>query len=300
MPLETANYISQLDQSNPDGLTDYVNQGDDHLRLIKTTLVQSFPNIDGPVDFSTTELNDLRDNITHSGTSFDLQGNTLSNVTSLNSDTAVEPRLYNDTRYVRQGNVVSDDILLGNNKQLNVSQADTTVRPAVNMSASDVLEIGGTSNITNLLGSAIQINGMSLFNLFYPIGTIYENGSVSTNPGTLLGFGTWTAFGTGRVLVAIDAGNTVDASRFGSIGQTGGSTTHTLTESEIPAHKHIWDSTHAQTHTWLYGTSGTNANVAVGGNVSNIAMPYTSTVGGGTAHNNTQPYIVVYRWIRVA
>jgi hypothetical protein len=35
--------------------------------------------------------------------------------------------------------------------------------------------------------------------LLYPVGSIYTNATVSTNPATLLGFGTWTAFGAGRV-----------------------------------------------------------------------------------------------------
>jgi hypothetical protein len=39
--------------------------------------------------------------------------------------------------------------------------------------------------------------------LLYPVGSIYTNASVSTNPATLLGFGTWTAFGAGRVLLVL-------------------------------------------------------------------------------------------------
>ena len=41
----------------------------------------------------------------------------------------------------------------------------------------------------------------SVFQAMYPVGSIYINASDSTNPGTLLGFGTWTAFGAGKVLV---------------------------------------------------------------------------------------------------
>lgn len=45
MGLETGNYISDLDPSNPLS-TDAVKQGDDHLRLIKKVLKQTFPNSD--------------------------------------------------------------------------------------------------------------------------------------------------------------------------------------------------------------------------------------------------------------
>ena len=65
----------------------------------------------------------------------------------------------------------------------------------------------------------------------YPVGSIYINASVSTNPGTLLGFGTWTAFGAGRVPVGINDSD----SDFNEAEETGGSKTHTLTEAEITA-----------------------------------------------------------------
>jgi hypothetical protein len=45
MALESANYISGLVDTNP-GATDNVSQGDDHLRLIKKVLKDSFPSVD--------------------------------------------------------------------------------------------------------------------------------------------------------------------------------------------------------------------------------------------------------------
>lgn len=56
MALETGNYISDLVQANPT-LSDPVSQGDDHLRLIKTCLKQTFPVFNGPVSVSSTQLN---------------------------------------------------------------------------------------------------------------------------------------------------------------------------------------------------------------------------------------------------
>jgi len=43
MPLETASHVADLDPSNPVA-TDATAQGDDHLRLIKTALRNTFPN----------------------------------------------------------------------------------------------------------------------------------------------------------------------------------------------------------------------------------------------------------------
>jgi type IV secretory pathway VirJ component len=39
----------------------------------------------------------------------------------------------------------------------------------------------------------------------YPVGSIYSNATNSTNPATLLGFGTWAVFGAGKVMVGIDS-----------------------------------------------------------------------------------------------
>lgn len=58
MALENATYINQLDQAAPDGL-DPKSQGDDHLRLIKKAIKQTFPNITGPVSATQDNLNAL-------------------------------------------------------------------------------------------------------------------------------------------------------------------------------------------------------------------------------------------------
>jgi hypothetical protein len=59
MPLESATYISGLNASNPVGASDPKSQGDDHLRLIKSTLLNSFPGVTGAVSATHTELNYL-------------------------------------------------------------------------------------------------------------------------------------------------------------------------------------------------------------------------------------------------
>ena len=56
MPIESASYISQLNPSYP-ASTDPLEQGDDHLRLIKATLQATFPNLTGPVTQTQAQLN---------------------------------------------------------------------------------------------------------------------------------------------------------------------------------------------------------------------------------------------------
>jgi len=56
MPLETASYINSLVASNP-ASTDTVSQADDHIRLIKKVLKDTFPNINAPVTATPAALN---------------------------------------------------------------------------------------------------------------------------------------------------------------------------------------------------------------------------------------------------
>jgi hypothetical protein len=44
MTVESANYISQLNSSNPSA-SDPLSEGDDHLRLVKSVLQTQFPNL---------------------------------------------------------------------------------------------------------------------------------------------------------------------------------------------------------------------------------------------------------------
>ena len=57
MPLETATYINQLDSANPLG-SDPIAAGDDHIRLIKSAVKATFPNITGPVNLTQAQIND--------------------------------------------------------------------------------------------------------------------------------------------------------------------------------------------------------------------------------------------------
>lgn len=59
MGLEVATFISGLVATNPVGATDPKSQGDDHIRLIKATLLATFPAITGAITATHTELNQL-------------------------------------------------------------------------------------------------------------------------------------------------------------------------------------------------------------------------------------------------
>ena len=103
----------------------------------------------------------------------------------------------------------------------------------------------------------------------YPVGSIYINATSATNPATLLGFGTWVAFGAGRVMVGLDAGNAA----FDTAEETGGSAdaitvSHTHTASVTDAgHRH---------NTTLDGVVSTSS-----GFQSQIGLTTYNTASGG-------------------
>ena len=241
MGLETGTYIDSLNSSNPVA-GDPVNEGDDHIRLLKSTIKASFPSVSGAVTATHTELN-LIDGVT-------------ATTTELN---------YLDVT------------------TLGTSQASKAVTTDANNDSTGMrnLTVSGTVTIGSNTAATLQA--------VYPVGSIYINAASSTNPATLLGFGTWAAFGAGKVMVGIDSSDT----DFDTVEETGGAKTVTLTTSQIPA----------LTHTATLIGNGEDEQQdlpAAGDNTNPSRTMTTSSTGGGAAHSNVQPYIVVYMWKRTA
>lgn len=130
----------------------------------------------------------------------------------------------------------------------------------------------------------------------WPVGSIYLS-VLSTNPGTLFGFGTWTAFATGRTLIGIDTNQT----EFASSEQTGGEKTHVLTAAEMPIHTHVQNAhTHSLAFTSGTGLGALGADVVPGADVTGSTTAVNQNAGGDGAHNTLMPYIVIYAWKRTA
>lgn len=156
----------------------------------------------------------------------------------------------------------------------------------------------------------------------YPVGSLYFNATNATNPATLLGFGTWTAFGAGRMPVGFNAADPL----FDSAEETGGSKDATLV-----SHSHTGTTAAAGAATGsISGGNGTgdfgvfNAATGVfslsgsapnrpqgtggGGSYTteNLSIPdhqhsfTTSTQGSSATNANLPPYITVYMWKRTA
>lgn len=239
MALETGTYISDLVVTNPTG-SDPLAFADDHLRLLKSTIKATFPNVTGAVTKTHAEIND----------GLEKAGGTMTGA-------------------------------------LVLAAAPTTDLQAATKAYVDAAIVAARQNA-------------------YPVGSIYTNASVATNPSTLLGFGTWTAFGAGRVPVGFNAADPL----FDTAEETGGSKdsivvshTHTATVTD-PGHFHQQSIPTTSGSGLEAGVSfaysgSTGSYLSTGSKTTGITVANSST-GASATNANLQPYITVYMWKRTA
>ena len=173
----------------------------------------------------------------------------------------------------------------------NTVQMDDGNTLQTNLGAINGITDSLTATSSNIAASAAAVKALndSLLDKTYPVGSIYMSVN-NTNPSTLFG-GTWVAWGSGRVPVGVNASD----SNFSTVEKTGGASTVKLTTSQMPKHSH------GATNFIINSTEGFKINVGSGsGIVSHGSMFVTEVSGGGSAHNNLQPYITCYMWKRVA
>lgn len=141
-----------------------------------------------------------------------------------------------------------------------------------------------------------------LFDFFYPVGCYFETSDVDFDPNKSWG-GEWELEVAGQVHVSAGTGYAVSGAT--SNTTDGGEATVTLTIDTMPSHNHTQDSHAHQTDNYL--NSGASAAYTLD-NVNqkhgydhwtSSATPTIHNTGGGKAHNNMQPYIIVNRWHRV-
>jgi hypothetical protein len=182
----------------------------------------------------------------------------------------------------------------------------------LNVGSGKTLTIGGIATApTQTLGDSSTKLATTAFvaavrDALYPVGSIYTNASVSTNPATLLGFGTWTAFGAGRVLVGFNSGNSL----FDTAEETGGSAdaivvshTHTATTNTTGTHAHSIDAVNVSAGGSLNKVAGADSRAEGAdyntGAAGEHSHSFTTDATGSSATNaNYQPYITVYMWKR--
>lgn len=158
-------------------------------------------------------------------------------------------------------------------------------------------------NTSKLATTGFVQNALSAL---YPVGSIYTNAAVSTNPATLLGFGTWSAFGAGRFMVGLDSGNAA----FDTAQETGGSADAIVVSHTHSASSSVSDPGHSHSlgfqNTTIDQNSGSAGLVRQGSSNTGTASTGISvstsigTTGSSATNANLPPYIVVYMWRRTA
>lgn len=235
----------------------------------------------------------------------------MSNYTKSTDFASKDALLHGDPLKIVSGTEINDEfnnIQTANNTKANTNSPTLTGSPSAPTAGVSVnsTQLATTAFVTTAVDNYTAIVDAAILaakNALNPVGTVYTSATSSTNPATLLGFGTWASFGAGRVMVGVDAGNT----NFDVLGETGGSADSSgvtgstaLTVSQMPAH----------THTLFSKSSGSRYMSSHGGGSEslNSTTHTTSSTGSGSGHTHTlsgtntnlQPYITVYMWKRTA
>lgn len=279
MPIENnPQYIDDLNATYPYE-TDSLGQVDDHLRNIKDVLKSTFPNIDGPVTATQADLNEAM--------------------------------------------VVPAMLGTGGNVTLNTNITQDDIKTAVGITDPAITTDGETPSLATgitaeevrtTIGAQAAADSIDLSDV-YPVGSVYLSVDASFNPSTAFG-GTWVAFGEGRMLLGIDPNNnslsnTETAVPAIDTDLDDSSYTHTLSEAELPAHKHgtnlrfesddafVDDTLETVVAAANHAVEERNTNLGGGGYQNTIGTDTTS-VGSGTAFDLRPPYITVAMWKRTA
>lgn len=225
---------------------------------------------------------------------------------------------------------LANNTLTGTLAQFNSALSDGDFAPVNSPAFTGTPSAPTAAPGTNTAQLATTAFATAALQAVYPIGSVYINAAVATNPATLLGFGTWVEFGAGRVLVGQNA---ADAS-FDVLGETGGSKdaivvshAHNVTGSTGAAGSHnhsISDPGHSHygmvegnngtgSHTvsnvgnqpyytypgWV-SASGTGIGIDGVGDHAHSVSGATDWQGSSGADANLQPYVVVKMWLRTA
>jgi hypothetical protein len=130
----------------------------------------------------------------------------------------------------------------------------------------NTLQLASTAFVQSAIAAAALV--------LYPVGSVYLNATNNTNPATLLGFGTWVAFGAGRVPVGFDGANPL----FDAAEEAGGSADSVTVSHTHTASTPLSNTTHTHSGTTAGGGSHDHwiaSDISSGG--SNVTASTTVT-----------------------
>lgn len=218
-----------------------------------------------------------------------------------NSKPVILGHLQKSTTSDNKSNAILNDFTATGNITLsrNTSIGDISYRDLETL----VLYLKNKTDATGIYDDMAEYVRNDVLKKTYPVGSIYMS-LESTSPAEILG-GTWEQI---KDVFLLAAGDNYIA------GSTGGEANHTLTEDEMPNHKHItteylYHPTYTESvqiarstvrhrvdeaHDVSYGTTSWS-------NTSDIIHgPDTGDAGASQPHNNMPPYLTVYMWRRLS
>lgn len=145
MALETGTYISDLVSTNP-ASGDNVSQGDDHIRLLKSTVKQTFPNISGAVTPTHTQINNALADFVEGTFTPVISGTTAAGTGTYTTQTGVYSRVADVifftinlvwTEHTGTGNMRIDGLPVAGKS--GVSQPVTTVVSEITVNSGNIL-----------------------------------------------------------------------------------------------------------------------------------------------------------------
>lgn len=186
-----------------------------------------------------------------------------------------------------------------------------TIRAEVNKAVQGIMRRLGKTGENAVLTTDSRLNEP------FPVGSIFIS-AVATDPATLLGYGTWSAIGAGRVLVGLNSGDT----DFDALGETGGAKTvasagsvaaptisgstasegshthsvtsnvavgnHSFTQPTIAWPAGVPTAANESAHTHTFTDSATAATPDLfRGDATGTGVAGTGTTGAGSAHTHT-------------
>lgn len=292
MTVEVAGFVSELNTSWPlNG--DLIKEGDDHIRLIKSVLQNTFAGFNKRLTITSDTLNLLNANL-----NFDTDS-VGCNKTFYMSGTAKTFSFNKDG--------------IDNNK---------------NVVTGVPLPRSGSEGLDDAVSRRYIEQGGGMVSA-WPVGSIYITIS-PVNPQSVFNFGTWEAFAQGRTLVGMGVGNDgKDSNNFNVVMTTGGEYNHVLTQNEMPNHTHphtiggVTTSAGEHWHEFMgdddlkafnrkvrdisydaeshKGPGGIYATTTAGAHSHSLQITGgVSGTGGGQKHNVMMPYITVYMFRRTA
>ena len=183
----------------------------------------------------------------------------------------------------------------------------TGVLPVANGGTGGSTSTDARTNLSVYSQAQVDAAILAAKQALYPVGCVYTE-TTGANPAVTFGFGTWTAFGAGRVLMGNGTSDaTYNAGSTGGASTVDSSHTHTLSDNgqadvvmsganvtERRVSSASWTASHQFTATGA-GTTNTSGAQTVGAGLTG-----NTDTGGSSTLSTLQPYLVVYFWQRTA